>query len=355
MKIVENVQLALHTTFKIGGKAKFFGIANEIKDIKECVSFAKRKGVPLFVLGGGTNILISKDELPFFVIKNEICGIKYNDLGNHFLVSVGAGENWDEFVADTVLRELWGLENLSGIPGTVGAAPIQNIGAYGVEVGETIEKVEAIDLRTGLARVFNNAECNFTYRNSFFKSEDGRNFCVTLAVFRLSKEARPNLLYKDVKEYFLSNSNPSIKDIRKAIISIRSKKFPDLALSGTAGSFWKNPIISEEKYMELKQKYPDLPSFELPIRLVPTAGRFERVANDQPQTSIKIPLAFILDKVCNLKGYSIGRARLFEKQPLVVVTESGATFRDVENLMLNVEKKVFDTVGISIEREVCVI
>jgi len=227
------------------------------------------------------------------------------------------------------------MENLSLIPGTVGAAPVQYIGAYGAEAKDTIESVRVIDSATGKSRVLSSAECAFGYRDSLFKGPEGEGLIIVSVTFRLSLLPRPNLSYKDVREYLAARNvpEPTLTEIRQAVISIRQSKFPDLSLFGTAGSFWKNPIISAEAFAELKKAYPLIPSYP--------AG--ERV---------KVPLAWILDVVCGLKGHARGRVHLFRNQPLVLTVEIGATAAEVDAFAREIEATVRGKTGIIIEREV---
>ena len=181
-------------------------------------------------------------------------------------VRAGGGENWDDLVAETVRRGLYGLENLSGIPGTVGAAPVQNIGAYGSEVKDVIVSVETFDSSLNEIKHFFPSECRFAYRDSFFKTKEGKRFIITAVTFRLRKDASLNIEYKDIKNYFAQkNISPILSLVRKAVLEIRKGKFPDLRTTGTAGSFFKNPIIPKEKFDALKKKFPGLPGFPLPL------------------------------------------------------------------------------------------
>ena len=351
------VSLASLTTLKTGGKAKYFFVAKNEKDVVDAASFARKEKLPIFVLGGGSNVLVSSDGFPGVVIKMETKDISYSEnVGGSVLVHAEAGASWDALVAETVERSLWGLENLSGIPGTVGAAPIQNIGAYGAEAKDAIESLRAIDARTGEEKVFSKAECGFDYRDSFFKTSEGKNFIIIEVAFRLSKEPRPNISYKDLKEYFTAEkkeddfrarslseahkrenyplfSEPSVSEIRRAVLEIRSKKFPDLSKVGTAGSFFKNPVISESVFNTLKAKFPDTPFFAA-------------------KNGVKVPLAYILDKICGLKGFKKGSVELFQNQPLVLVNICGATAEEIKDFSSYIKKVVFEKTGIQIEEEV---
>ena len=393
MKIIEGKTLADFTTFRIGGEARFFCSIENKEDLQEAVSFVKEKSLPIFILGGGSNILVTDKGFDGLVVKMNIKGInvvnikplntiflgvrkflarnllhpraksqarlcsivcgapsKYVSKGfknaiqeDFVVIQAGAGENWDDFVGWAVSNGYGGLENLSLIPGTVGAAPVQNIGAYGVEVGNLIESVEVFDIKENTFKKLLHKECGFSYRDSVFKHEKampaGRQgrYVITSVLFKLKKNTEPDISYKDLAELFKNKQNPSTTEVRNAIISIRKAKLPDLSKVGTAGSFFKNPILLREKYAELKEKYPELPSF------AEVADR------------VKIPLAWIIDKVCGLKGKKYGKAGIHDTQALVIVNYGGATCEDVEKVASEVEKSVKEKIGIDIEREVIMV
>jgi UDP-N-acetylmuramate dehydrogenase len=334
--IRENISLAAYTTFKLGGTARYFTDVSNLEELYEALNFAKKNDVSHFVLGGGSNVLIGDAGFPGLVIKMNMKGATFEERDGFAFVTVWAGEGWDELVAKTVGWNVWGLENLSLIPGTTGASPVQNIGAYGVEVKDVIDSVRALDAKTGVEKVFSNKDCLFAYRDSIFKRSDFKKYIILSVTFRLSLKPVPNLLYKDIKDYFSQKNitNPSQMEIRDAIIAIRTGKFPDLSKIGTAGSFWKNPIISTEHFEKIKTVYPLIPSF--------VAG----------EGKVKVPLAWILDNVCGLKGFAQGPVGLFEKQPLVLVARAGASTHDVDALAQYVAKLVREKTEILIEREV---
>ncbi|MBP6858723.1 MAG: UDP-N-acetylmuramate dehydrogenase [Candidatus Pacebacteria bacterium] len=342
LTIHEQVSLAPHTTFKIGGPARFFCIIRNEADLVQAVAFANECKASLFVLGGGSNVLMSDKGFDGVVIKMEIEGVQkiqnpkskiQNDSST--IVSAGAGVQWDTLVEYVVEWGLYGLENLSAIPGTVGAAPVQNIGAYGVEVAGTVQSVRAYDLKTSAFVELSNADCHFSYRDSIFKKEKGR-YIITRVDFSLKKDGAVNLEYKDVKEYFSQKdiANPSLKEVRDAVIDIRWNKLPDWKLWGTAGSFFKNPIICTEHYQGLKKVYPDLPGYP------------------EGDGVVKVPLGWILDRICNLKGACIGNVCVYEKQALVLVAKSGATSEEVVKLAHTIIDTVKEKTGIDIEGEV---
>ena len=343
IQILKDEKISKYNTFKIGGKADYLCKINNETDLKEAIVFAKQNSIPIFVLGGGSNLLFSDNGYRGLIIKNEINGLyikpdfKIIQDISYDLVTAGAGENWDEFVAYTIQNGYYGLENLSYIPGTVGASPVQNIGAYGVEAQDFIHSVKVFDIETQSTRDIDNDECMFGYRESIFKKQRGRYIIISVS-FLLSKQGQVDIVYKDLRQYIEDHSlevtTLEPKEVRDIIIDIRKNKLPDWTKWGTAGSFFKNPIIKKEDFNILKQKYVDLPGF------------------DQGNGLIKVSLAYILDKICNAKSFSVGGARVYEKQALVIVTQDGTTAEDVINLSQILIKEVKKKTNIDIECEV---
>ncbi len=335
MKIIENQSLKELTTFKIGGLARYFCIAKNEDELIEAIGFSKKNKIPFFILGGGSNILVSDKGFDGIVIKIEIKGIKYEENENSIRAIVGAGENWDEFVADTVDKGYYGVENLSLIPGTVGASPVQNIGAYGSEVKDTIESVYVLDAKKDEYKTFSNSECDFSYRDSLFKKEKGR-YVVISVIFNLSKEGKLNLTYKDVQEYLSrrQNSNPSLRQVRNAIIDIRTNKLPNLQEYGTAGSFFKNVIVSQAKAKEILSKYPEI------------------IIHSINEKKVKIPLAWILDNICGFRGKRKGNVGVYRNQALVLVNYGNATADEITELAQEMVDAVYEKTGIEIFPEV---
>jgi UDP-N-acetylmuramate dehydrogenase len=362
MLIQENIKLAEYTTFKIGGPARFFCAVSNEDQLIEAVGFAKKKKLPIFVLGGGSNVLVSDKGFQGLVIKMEIAGIEEHDS----LISVGAGELWDDFVDWAVERGFYGIENLSAIPGTVGAAPVQNIGAYGAEAAQVISSVRALDTKSMKFVELSNAECSFAYRDTLFKHERGR-YVITRVDFSLSKNGKANIDYKDLKDYFMrqnqkeqseissrkgstgkgrfsqlkreekdkvGGASPTLRQVREAVIDVRWKKLPDWKLWGTAGSFFKNPIVGADRFKAMKERYPDLPGFP------------------EPDGRVKVSLGWILDKVCDVKGLKMGKSQVYEKQALVLVAMPGASAAEVVGLSQELMKRVKDKTGLDIEGEV---
>lgn len=336
MTIQENIPLNKYSTFRIGGQARFFCVVKNEDELIEAIGFSKKKKVPFFILGGGSNILISDKGFAGIVIKMEMKGIEVKEIDpKKVLVKVYAGENWDDFVGKMVDSGYYGVENLSLIPGTVGASPVQNIGAYGSEVKDTIESVYVLDTKKDEYVTLKNIECKFGYRYSIFK-DDPRRYVVISVNFILQKEGKLNLEYKDVKEYFSFKNikEPKLKQVREAVVEIRTRKLPSIKEYGTAGSFFKNVVTSPAKAKELLTKYPDMILHEV---------------NDK---KVKIPLAWILDHVCGFKGVRIGDAGIYKNQALVLVNYGKATAADITNLAQKMVDAVYEKTGIEIFPEV---
>lgn len=333
--IQEHIPLAPLTTFKIGGEARYLARVKNIEELAEALTFAEVKSAPVFVLGGGSNVLISDLGFNGLVIKIEIAGIEEH---NSTLVA-GAGESWDKVVENAVDNNLWGIENLSGIPGTVGGAVVQNIGAYGQAISQTFHWAEVFNTQTKKVETLGKEACNFGYRSSIFKEKEGQ-YIVLRAAFELSKTPVANLSYKDLQSR-LQGKSLTLSEIRNAVLEIRAEKFPDLRIEGSAGSFFKNPILPKEEADILQAKYPLMPVFTLP-----------------ETNNIKVPLGWFLDYrhgVMDLREVRFGGARMFEKQFLVIAATRGASSRDVKELADYVKKSVQEKLNIIIEPEVKII
>lgn len=346
MTIQDNILLAPLTTFKIGGVAKYYVKVNTQEDLLSALSFAQEKDIPVLVLGSGSNMLVSDRGFQGLVIESAFKGIGIKETDTGAEVKAAAGENWDDVVAFAALNNFWGIENLSGIPGTVGAFPVQNVGAYGQEASQVIKEVEVWDIEEKRTRVITNEECGFDYRHSNFNSEWQGKFVILNVVMELSKQAKPNLTYRDVEKYFLEKkiSTPTITDIRFAILEIRKGKFPDLNEFGCAGSFFKNFILTPQEYLTLEEKLTKEFSPEVVTKLKEIKERFNQIK------SIKIPSAFLID-ICNLKGKTLGGAKLWEKQPLVIVNTGSAKAIEVAGLFSLVQKEVLSRTGLKLMPE----
>lgn len=338
MQIEENVSLAPFTTFGIGGKARYFVRVQTVEDLKEAQKFATDNSVPIFVLGGGSNVLIADGGFAGLVVKIELMGIEIQPIMEtplSALLVVAAGESWDAVVERAVGENLWGIENLSGIPGTFGGAVVQNIGAYGQAISEVVDWVEVLDISTGETKKFTAKECGFDYRDSIFKHNP--NLVVVRAAIRLSKSKNPNLSYRDLRQRF-PGGDTALEEIRSAVLAIRKDKFPDLEVEGTAGSFFKNPMVLGASAEALRAKYPGMPLFDMP-----------------ETNAVKVPLAWLLDHVLHLNGFRLGTARLFERQPIVITSDQGALAADVLALAHEVRTRVREACGFEIEEEVRIV
>lgn len=331
-----NVYLKDFTTLRAGGPATFFIRARNLEAIKEGVRIARQRDLPIFVLGGGSNVLVSDSGFDGVVIKNEITGTLYDDMNDGLAsVSFGAGVVWDSAVENTVNKNLVGIENLSLIPGTVGGAVVQNIGAYGSEIQETVTWVEVYNAHTDTIETLIPEECNFGYRKSIFKEDAFRHLIVLRAGLLLKHKGELNTSYKDLDEFFKdTHTKPNVKTVRDAVIQIRTNKLPNPKYVGTAGSFFKNPIIKKEEYDQLKVKYPGIPGYIL------------------ENGDVKIPLAWIIDNVCHMKGFRTGDVGTHMNQPLAVVNFGEADAKTIAAFADMVATKIYEQTGVVVEREV---
>lgn len=329
IQILENVALAPLTTMKVGGTARFLGEVKTIEDLKEAIEFARIKKLNIFVLGAGSNVVVPEHGFEGLVIKIEMEGLECKD---DCIVS-GAGENWDDIVKEAISKNLWGAENLSYIPSSVGGAAVQNIGAYGVEAKEIISSVTAFNVSTMEIKIFSNDECKFGYRESVFKKN--KNYIVISVSFRLDRERAPRLEYEDVKKYFETNknTNPTLEEIREAIVAIRIAKMPPQSM-GTAGSFFKNPVVAVSQYETLKEQFPEIKSYL------------------QGDNTVKLSAAWLLDHVGGWRGYSRGDAGVHEKQSLILVNKGNATAKEILSLALDMKNNIKEKTGITLEEEV---
>ena len=336
----EAVPLSSLTTLRVGGPARYVIDIEDAAILPEAIAFAHERSLPFIVLGGGSNMLAPDAGYEGVVLCMRTAGIVFAGDGM-VEVTASAGVPWDDLVQEASARGLWGIENLAGIPGTVGAAPVQNIGAYGVEFESAFVRAVAYDRGAGKFRTFTRDECGFRYRDSRFKQE--RDFIITEVTLRLSPDGEPQVGYSDLAR--LCEAGELLDTparIMEAVRAIRARKFPDLTKEGSAGSFFKNPIISEAEYEALSERFAPVILAHGPIPRYPL----------QESGVVKIPLAYFLDKALGLRGYKKGHAHLFHNQPLVLVTEDGATAEDVNALADDVAKKIHDAIGLSIEREV---
>ncbi|HAS80698.1 MAG: UDP-N-acetylenolpyruvoylglucosamine reductase [Candidatus Nomurabacteria bacterium GW2011_GWE1_32_28] len=334
MDILKNYNLTKLNTFGVSVFAKLFIELDNESKIKELFLSSEFKNNEKLFLGGGSNILFTKD-FNGIVVLNKLKGISIieENSKNVFIKSMG-GEMWNDLVTFVVDHEYWGLENLSSIPGTVGAAPVQNIGAYGVEIKDSLQSIEVYDIETGEKKIFKKEECEFGYRSSVFKNKLKGKYFISSVTFKLNKKQNLNEGYEVLKKYLEDNKIEvkKPKDVSDAIVCIRKSKLPDPLLIGNAGSFFKNIYIDSKKAEEIKLKYQDVPLFE----------------EDQ---NIKIPAGWLIEK-CGWKGKRIGNIGMHDKQALVLVNYGGATGLEIKDFSEKVIASVFSNFGLILEREV---
>lgn len=335
MEIKQNISLKPYNTFDIDVFSTQFVEVNTINDFKEVLIV---NNLPTLILGGGSNILFTKD-FNGIVIKNNIKGIdivSQND--KEVIIKVGAGEVWHNFVLFCIENNYGGIENLSLIPGSVGASPMQNIGAYGVEVKDLITEVEAFHIKKGIVNTFSNSACQFEYRSSIFKTSEKGNYLITAVTFKLNKDATINTSYGAIEEELkrLNIDSPTIKDVSNAVINIRSSKLPDPKEIGNSGSFFKNPVVSEKEKNKILENYPNAPNYP------------------QSDGTFKMAAGWLIE-ICGWKGRRIDNYGVHEKQALVLVNYGGAKGVDILALSENIIKSVEETFKIRLEKEVNII
>ena len=329
MKDIANYSLLSRNTFGMDVKAKRFVEYDNEEELKALIPTLSGE---VLHMGGGSNLLF-KGDFEGTVLHSAIKGIEVVDeSAESALVRAGAGEVWDDFVAWAVERGYGGVENLSLIPGEVGASAVQNIGAYGVEAKDVIALVEAIDLSNGQKRVLGTEECNYAYRQSIFKNALKGKYAITYVTYRLQKQPVLKLDYGNIRAVLGDNGQHTICDVRQAIIDIRNAKLPDPKVQGNAGSFFMNPVVSREKFLSIQKDYPQMPFYEV-------------------EGGVKIPAGWMIDQ-CGWKGKSLGRAGVHDKQALVLVNLGGATSDEIITLCNTICKDVKEKFGIDIHPEV---
>jgi UDP-N-acetylmuramate dehydrogenase len=342
--IREDVPLAPYTTLRIGGPARYFAGAHNEDELFEALAFATGLGLPVFILGGGSNVLFADEGFPGLVLHVALKGIGWSGDG---VVTASAGEDWDEFVGQCVERELAGIECLSGIPGLVGGTPVQNVGAYGQEVSETITSVRVYDRLTNQIVELSNAACRFSYRASVFNTSERDRYIVLAATFALNPHGEPAIRYPDLDNIFAgSSTRPALKHVRDAVRSIRLRKamllVPGDPDGCSAGSFFKNPIVTAA-------------FFE---RMTEDARAQNRITRDQevPRYSagdgkVKVPAAWLIEHAGFHKGYTRGRAGISSKHSLAIINRGGATAREVLGLANEIQERVQAKFGVYLQPE----
>lgn len=339
MHIEENYPLKSLNTFGLEASAPAYVSCKSIDDVLDVVRDPQLDLAGALILGGGSNILLTRDP-DGLVLKMDIHGrevIREDD--RHVWVRCGAGENWHEFVLYALENDWGGIENLSLIPGTVGAAPMQNIGAYGVEIEQVFDHLRAVNRQTGELATFDREACSFGYRESVFKNIYRDKYIICDVTFRLTKSPHSiNTSYGAIRKTLneMECESPTIRDVSKAVISIRQRKLPDPAQIGNSGSFFKNPTVPESKYEELRDKYPDIPGYPV------SAGM------------VKVPAGWLIEQ-CGWKGYERDNIGVHRMQALVLVNYGGGKGKDVWALAGEIQQSVTDKYGIDLQPEVNVI
>lgn len=345
MNLLENIPLAPLTTIKIGGPARYFVEAKTIDEVQEAVAFVRSRALPLFVLGGGSNLIVADSGWPGLVLKVSLQGIDqqaaHDDDGN-VLFDAGAGESWDRFVSHAVMAHCAGVECLSGIPGSVGGTPVQNVGAYGQEVSETIAAVQVLDLQDGQVRELCREACEFSYRASIFNTTERGRFIVLRVTYALTPDGKPHISYADLKRHFEGReTSPNLAETREAVRHIRALKgmliVPGEPDCQSAGSFFKNPVLSEEQHEDLKKRaaarsltVPSYPALE---------------------TRKKVSAAWLVEHSGFAKGFGSERVGISTRHALAIVNRGGATAADVVTLRDQIQQRVQEIWGIRLEPE----
>lgn len=333
IKVLENYSLKKYNTFHVDVKSRYFFEFTKIKDLQEFFKNDKYKKLSHFIIGSGSNVLFCKD-YPGVIIKAESKEIDLiHETEQDVIIKASAGVDWDFFVDYCVEHSYYGAENLSFIPGSIGACPVQNIGAYGVEVKDIIESVICFEIATGKIVEFSAEQCNFGYRDSIFKKEYKGKYIIVHVLFRLQKNAKLNIEYEAVAKELEAQGNFTIKELRKAIIKIRKEKLPDTNEIGNCGSFFKNPIVPKAKALKLQEEFPKI------------------VFHDVDEQNVKFAAAWMID-ACGWKGQRIGDVGVHPKQALVIVNYGKATGQEIVQFAEKIKASVYDKFEIELESEV---
>lgn len=338
MIVKNDISLKPYHTFGVNAKARYFTEIASLSDLKEALLFVNKKKVPLLILGGGSNVLFVGD-FEGLVLLNRMQGMKtVKETNEHLWVKVMSGQSWPDWIDYCVERGLGGVENLSMIPGTVGAAPIQNIGAYGAEVKEAIESVEAFDLNKKVIRTFWADECTFNYRSSIFKTVAKGKYFIISVTFKLIKNPTVKLSYAPLKKMFEGRNihSVSIKEVCQAVKQIRKSKLPNPEVMGNAGSFFKNPVIDEIKLKKLQEHHPNIPYYPV------------------GKNQYKLAAGWMIEQ-CNLKGKRIGDAEVHTKQALVIINHGSATGKEILKLAMEIINSVKHKFGVLLQFEVNIV
>ena len=344
--LLKNAPLAPMTTLGIGGPARYFAECAAGEILSAGVEWARAQGLPLFVLGGGSNIVVADNGFSGLVLRVAIRGIETGFDGDKVTLTAGAGEEWDKVVAMSVEYGWAGFECLSGIPGRVGATPIQNVGAYGQETSETLQSLEALDLLTGKLIEMSASECEFGYRASRFKTRDRNRFIITRVTYHLTARGNPIIRYSELGRYLADNgaSDPTPAQVREAVITIRRRKAmvidPSDADSRSVGSFFVNPVITREEFERVK---------ELSNKL--THGKVEMPAFPASDDQVKLSAGWLIERAGFARGYRHGNVGTSTKHALAIINRGGGTAREVLELKALIQSRVMDAFGIALTPE----
>lgn len=335
MDVMTNISLKQYTTMKLGGEARYMATADSASDVVSLYRNARKENLPIFVLGGGSNVITHDEVFEGIVLLNKIKGFEViSETDETTDVKIGAGEVWDEVVEKAIELGLQGIEAMSGIPGTAGAAPVQNVGAYGQEIADTLISLEAYDSKTDTIVTISADECDFSYRNSIFRDKEKGRYCILNITLQLNKAEPKPPYYASLQKYIDENDirEVNLSVIRVAVLNIRSEKLPDPAELPSAGSFFKNALVEKWKLEELQKEYSDIPNYAM------SDGRY------------KIPTGWLIDRA-GLRGYRSHGMRVYEKNALVLVNDSATGYDDLAAIREEIVQIVFDKFGIKIEQE----
>jgi len=337
MELKQNLNLKSFNTFAISANAAYFSQADQLEDLKEGLAFIREKRMPFLILGGGSNLLFTKD-FEGFVLRNALKGITVEDKNDTIKVKVAAGENWHQFVMHCIDNYYCGIENLSLIPGCVGASPMQNIGAYGVEIKDFFHSLEAIEIETGDTHVFYKDDCRFGYRESVFKNKYKNAYVITSVTFELNKKPTLNISYGAISQELekMNVSQPDIREVSQAVINIRQSKLPDPLKIGNAGSFFKNPVVENSVVEQIKKTFPDVVNY-------PVDEQYSKLA-----------AGWLIEKA-GWKGYRKGDAGVHQFQALVLVNYGMAKGNEIFELSNQIIEDIQTKFGVTLEREVNII
>lgn len=335
MDVHTNIPLRNYTTMRLGGPARFMADIHTPTEVQEVCRNAKSQNLPIFVLGGGSNVIVRDDGFAGIIIRNRIPGFDIiSDEEGRTVIKIGAGENWDDVVRRTVERNLTGIEAMSAIPGTAGAAPVQNVGAYGQEIAETLVSLEAYDITEDRFVILQNSDCGFAYRHSIFRGDAAGRYVITSITLQLYKTPPQPPFYKAVQDYFDQNNVTMFTSqvIRDAVMKIRFDKLPDPAKLPNTGSFFKNAIVEDWQLNDLRKDYPDIPTYDMPD------GRF------------KVPTGWLIEQA-GLKGQTLHGMHVHDKNALVLINESAKSYADLAAARDEIIGAVRDKFRIYIEQE----